>query len=54
VVSGTVLRERYVLHVANVHHRSRRDDFELFVREVIRFGQELAASAHTTDRSLGT
>jgi glutamate/tyrosine decarboxylase-like PLP-dependent enzyme len=39
--SGTTIRERYVLHVANTNHRSRRRDFDLLVREVVRLGKEL-------------
>jgi len=54
VVSGTVLGGRYVLHVANVNHRTRREDFELLVREVIRLGKELAESAQTAPDSLGS
>ena len=43
VVSGTVIRGTYVLRAANVNHRSRREDFEALVREVIRIGKELTA-----------
>mgnify|MGYP000712382118 CR=1 FL=1 len=43
VPSGTTLNGRYVLHVANTNHRSRREDFDLLVREVIRLGQRYAA-----------
>jgi aromatic-L-amino-acid decarboxylase len=43
VVSGTVIRGKYVLRAANVNHRSRREDFEVLVREVIRIGKELTA-----------
>jgi aromatic-L-amino-acid decarboxylase len=45
VPSGTVVGGRYVLHVANVNHRSHREDFDLFVAEVVRLGKELAESA---------
>jgi aromatic-L-amino-acid decarboxylase len=45
VVSGTVVRGRYVLHVVNTNHRSRREDLSALVRETIRLGQELAAPA---------
>jgi aromatic-L-amino-acid decarboxylase len=38
VVSGTVIDGSYVLHVAHCNHRTRRDDLDLFVREVIRIG----------------
>ena len=43
VVSRTVLRGRYYLHLAITNHRSRREDFDLLVREVIRLSQEGAA-----------
>jgi aromatic-L-amino-acid decarboxylase len=43
VLSGTVINGIYVLRAANVNHRSRREDFEVLVREVIRIGKELAA-----------
>ena len=42
VVSGTTIRGQYVLHVANVNHRSRREDFDILVREVIRVGREVS------------
>jgi aromatic-L-amino-acid decarboxylase len=47
VLSGTVVKGRYVLRVANANHRSRREDFEVLVREVIRIGNELAANGHS-------
>jgi glutamate/tyrosine decarboxylase-like PLP-dependent enzyme len=37
--SGTTIRGRYVLHVANTNHRSRREDFEFLVQEVVRLGR---------------
>jgi aromatic-L-amino-acid decarboxylase len=43
VLSGTVIRGKQVLRAANVNHRSRREDFEVLVREVIRIGKELTA-----------
>ena len=43
VLSGTVINDRYVLRAANVNHRSRREDFEVLVREVVRIGKELTA-----------
>jgi glutamate/tyrosine decarboxylase-like PLP-dependent enzyme len=43
VPSGTMLNGRYVIHVANTNHRSRRADFDLLVREVVRLGQAYAA-----------
>jgi aromatic-L-amino-acid decarboxylase len=42
VPSTVCIRGRKYLHVAVTNHRSRRDDFELLVREVIRIGYELA------------
>ena len=41
VPSGTELGGRYFLHVANTNHRSRREDFDVLVREVVRLGDEL-------------
>jgi len=40
--SGTVIGGKYVLHVAHTNHRSRREDFDILVNEVIRIGRELA------------
>jgi aromatic-L-amino-acid decarboxylase len=42
VPSGTTLRGRYVLRVGITNHRSRREDFEVLVQEVIRIGRQLA------------
>ena len=42
VVSGTTIRGKYVLHVANCNQRSRREDFSFLVEEVIRVGGMLA------------
>jgi aromatic-L-amino-acid decarboxylase len=39
--SGTLVGGKYVLHVAHTNHRSRREDFDTLVREVIRIGNEL-------------
>lgn len=39
--SGTILEGRFALRVANVNHRTRREDFELLVRETLRIGREL-------------
>jgi aromatic-L-amino-acid decarboxylase len=41
VVSGTTIRDEYVLHVANCNQRSRREDFRFLVEEVIRVGEML-------------
>jgi aromatic-L-amino-acid decarboxylase len=46
VPSGTTIRGQYVLRVAHTNHRSRREDFDLLVREVIRIGEELARPPH--------
>jgi aromatic-L-amino-acid decarboxylase len=42
VPSYTTLNGSYAFRVAITNHRSRREDFELLVREVIRLGEELA------------
>ncbi len=44
VLSGTVVKGKYVLRAANCNHRSRREDFDFLVREVIRIGKELPAN----------
>ena len=44
VLSGTFIKGKYVLRAANSNHRSRREDFDFLVREVIRIGKELTAS----------
>jgi len=48
--SGTTIRGKYVLRVAHVNHRSRRKDFDILVREVIRIGEELAQPSETATR----
>jgi hypothetical protein len=45
VPSHTVLGGRYAIRVSITNHRSRRDDFDLFVREVRRLGEQLGARA---------
>ena len=45
VLSGTKLRERYVLHVTHCNHRTRQEDMDILVEEVIRIGNQLAQSA---------
>ena len=47
VPSATVLGGRYALRVCIVNHRSRREDFDLLVAEVLRRGREKAARAAT-------
>jgi len=44
VPSSTRIDGRYALRVAIVNHRSRREDFDLLVREVLDRGRRLAAS----------
>src|SRR5262249_40464380 len=41
VPSNALIRGRFALRVAIVNHRSRREDFDLLVREVRRIGREL-------------
>jgi aromatic-L-amino-acid decarboxylase len=42
VLSGTIIKGRFVMRVANTNHRSRREDFDVLVREVLRIGGELS------------
>lgn len=44
VPSYTTLKGRYCLRVAIANHRSRDEDFDLLVREVLRIGRELTSS----------
>jgi aromatic-L-amino-acid decarboxylase len=44
VPSGTRLRGRYAIRVANVNHRSRREDFAILTEAVKRIGREIVAS----------
>ena len=48
VPSSTTINGKYVLHVAHTNHRSRREDFDILVREVIRIGKELTQTSKTT------
>jgi glutamate/tyrosine decarboxylase-like PLP-dependent enzyme len=41
VISGTTIHGKYVLRVGHTNHRSRREDFNLLVEEVIRIGEGL-------------
>ncbi len=43
VPSGTRVDGRYAIRCAIVNHRSRREDFDLLVEEVVRTGRRLAA-----------
>jgi aromatic-L-amino-acid decarboxylase len=44
VPSGTTVAGKYVLRVGHTNHRSRREDFDILVGEVIRIGKELIQS----------
>jgi aromatic-L-amino-acid decarboxylase len=41
VLSGTRIHGKFALHMAHTNHRSRWEDFELLVREVLKLGDEL-------------
>lgn len=41
--SYTVLHGKYALRVANTNHRSRKEDFEVLIREILRLGRVLEA-----------
>jgi glutamate/tyrosine decarboxylase-like PLP-dependent enzyme len=43
VPSGTVLGGRYAIRVANVNHRTRREDLDILIEAVLRIGGELRA-----------
>lgn len=43
--SSTILNGKYTLRVANVNQRTRREDMDLLVREVIRLGKQKIASS---------
>ena len=45
MIFGTSLGGNYVLHHAHCNHRTRVQDFDALVREVIRIGRELAEPA---------
>jgi glutamate/tyrosine decarboxylase-like PLP-dependent enzyme len=42
VLSVTTIKGRRALHVAITNHRSRREDFEFLVQQIVRLGGELA------------
>jgi glutamate/tyrosine decarboxylase-like PLP-dependent enzyme len=48
VPSMTTIRGKRVLRVANTNHRSRREDFDVLVREVVRIGKEADARLLTS------
>jgi aromatic-L-amino-acid decarboxylase len=41
VLSGTRIHGKFALHMAHTNHRSRWEDFELLVSEVVKLGDEL-------------
>jgi aromatic-L-amino-acid/L-tryptophan decarboxylase len=41
VLSGTTVSEKYVLRVGHTNHRTRQEDFDLLIDEVLRIGAEL-------------
>jgi glutamate/tyrosine decarboxylase-like PLP-dependent enzyme len=41
IPSGTTLAGRFAIRAANVNHRSRREDFDLLARSVVRLGNEI-------------
>lgn len=45
VPSGTVLGGRYAIRVANVNHRTQREDLEILVSAVLQIGGEIRATA---------
>jgi aromatic-L-amino-acid decarboxylase len=50
VPSVTTIRGKCVLHLVHTNHRSRREDFDILVREVIRLGNQLAEPGDTATR----
>jgi aromatic-L-amino-acid/L-tryptophan decarboxylase len=42
--SATVIGGRFAIRAAICNHRSRREDFEILVREVVRLGDEISAT----------
>ena len=43
--SFTILKGRYAIRVAITNHRSRKEDFELLVKEVVRLGDQITKKA---------
>ena len=41
VLSGSMIKSRYILRLGHTNHRSRREDFEWLVQEVIRIGRQM-------------
>jgi hypothetical protein len=44
VLSGTRIHGKFVLHMAHTNHRTRWEDIDILVNEVVRLGQLLNAS----------
>jgi len=42
VLSGSWIKDRYVMRIGHTNHRSKRSDFNFLVEEVVRFGKQLA------------
>lgn len=49
--STTLIGNKFAIRVANVNHRSRRNDFELLVKEIVRLGRELEGGLTTNAAS---
>jgi hypothetical protein len=49
VPTYTTLNGKFAIRVAHVNHRTRREDFDLLVREVIRLGKSLATQQLTAN-----
>jgi aromatic-L-amino-acid decarboxylase len=41
VVSGSIVNGKYIMHVANVNHRTLRSDFDVLIEEVIQVAEDL-------------
>lgn len=50
VPSSTMINGKFAIRVANVNHRSRREDFEMLVSAVLRLGEEVERTMTRTDR----
>jgi len=44
VLSGTTIKGKYVMRAGIMNHRSRLEDFDVLIREVLRVGKELASN----------
>jgi len=43
VLSGTTLKGKYVLRVGHTNHRTRKEDFDILVKEIVKIGDELSS-----------